>query len=317
MNLTINILALSLIKGVGASFIKKNLPLIEQYSQSLDLLAMIGGKVNLQELEYNIPKAQLILKDCEENSIEVISILDNNYPPLLRLINDPPPILYLKGNINLLSKAIAIIGTRKSNTLGNDIAFRVGEYFSKNWSICNGLVDGIDKHSILKENEVFENVIGVISGGLNFINTSSLVTRELCEKVLNKNGLLISENEPNKKEDRFSGSKASRIQAGLSNALILIQSDKNGGSKYTLKSFAKTERPLGIIDFKKNKEFQNEDIFSANRLIIEKRIEGIAEMCEIKKITDIRLKSIIPISKKSDYLTLEKEITAGNKVFKK
>jgi len=315
MNLTINILALSLIKGVGASFIKKNLPLIEQYSQSLDLLSMIGGKVSLQELEYNIPKAVLILKDCAENSIEVVSIVDNNYPHLLRLINDPPPILYLKGNTNLLPKAIAVIGTRKSNNLGNNIAYKVGEYFSKNWSICNGLVDGIDKHSILKENKIFDNVIGVISGGLNFNETSSLITRELCEKVLKNNGLLISENEPNKKEDRFSGSKASRIQAGLSNALILIQSDINGGSKYTLKSFAKTERPLGIINFKENKEYQNDDIFSANRLILEKGIEGIAEMCEIKKITEIRTKSIIPISKKSDYLTIEKEITAGNTVY--
>lgn len=312
MNQTINILALSLIKGVGASFIKKNFPLVEQYSKSLDLLSMIGGKVNLKELEYNIPKAELILKDCEINSIKVVSIVDSNYPKLLRLINDPPPILYLKGNTNLLSKAIAIIGTRKSNTLGNNIAFRVGEYFSNNWSICNGLVDGIDKHSILKNNEVFDNVIGVISGGLNFNETSSLVTRELCEKVLKNNGLLISENEPNKKEDRFSGSKASRIQAGLSNALILIQSDVNGGSKYTLKSFAKTERPLGIINFKENKDFQNDEIFSANRLILEKRIAGIAEMCEIKKITEIKIKSIIPITKKSDYLSLENEITAGN-----
>lgn len=138
------------------------------------------------------------------------------------------------------------------------------------------------------------------------------MTKELAMQVLENNGLLLSEYEPNKKEDQFSGSKASRIQAGLSNALILIQSSKEGGSKYTIKAFSFLERPLAIIDFKNNIEFDQTANFEANRLIIEKGKKGIMEMCDIKKIESILITKIINIEKSEDYQLVENTITAAN-----
>jgi|TARA_B110000114_G_C15081329_1_gene394151 DNA processing protein len=310
-----HILALSLIKGVGATFIKKNMSLISSYIDNLEMLSNIGGKVTLEQLNYNLDYAQSIITDCKENNIEIVSIIDPRYPNNLKEIKDPPPILYLKGNIRLLNKAIAIIGTRKSSDLGNKIAEKVGEYFSTNWSICNGLVDGIDKHSIYSNNKILPNVIGVLSGGLNYHNTSSKVTRDLSDLVLANNGVLISENEPNKKEDQFSGSKASRIQAGVSNALILIQSKVNGGSKYTLKTFSELNRPIGIIEFSGNTQYENDELFGANRLLIEKKIEGLLEICGIKKISNIRTKNIDRISNRKDYALLSEKIKVGNNVY--
>jgi DNA processing protein len=231
-------------------------------------------------------------------------------------IKDPPPILYLMGNKNLLNKAIAIIGSRKSTELGNRIANKVGEYFSKNWAICNGLVDGIDKNSITDNQGVFPNVIGVLSGGLNFNKTCSKITADLAERVLSNNGLLVSEFQPNQKEDQFSGSKASRIQAGLSNSLILIQSSINGGSKYTIKAFSPLQRPLAVVDFKGNMEYLTNDSFEGNRLLIEKGKQGIMEMCDLKKIEAIKVFKILKLEKSADYKTLEQEITTGNNVYR-
>ena len=259
-----NILALSLIKGVGASFIKKNLALIDSYIDNFEMLSSIGGKVTLEDLEYNIKKSNKIINECEVLNIEPISILSESYPAKLKEISDPPPVLFLLGNKKIINNAIAIIGSRKSNELGNSIANKVGQYFSKNWSICNGLVDGIDLNSIKNNNEVFPEVIGVLSGGLDFENTSSKITKSLAKLVLENNGLLISENYPSKKEDQFSGSKASRMQAGLSKGIILVQSSIGGGSKYTLKTFSKLNRTLGIIYFEENSKFINDDLFGAN-----------------------------------------------------
>ena len=225
-------------------------------------------------------------------------------------------LLYLKGNKSILDKAIAIIGSRKSSDLGNKIANKVGEYFSENWAICNGLVDGIDKYSILKNNSVLPNVIGVLSGGLNFQNTSSKITIDLAHKVLKSNGLLVSENEPNKKEDKFSGSKASRIQAGLSNSLILIQSSKNGGSKYTIKAFSNLHRPLAVIHFKSNMEYLTNDSFNGNRLLIEKGKQGIMDMCDLKKIESIKVFEILQIEGCEDYKNLEYEIIKVNNEYR-
>ena len=143
-----HILALSLINDVGPAFIKKKLSLISGYIDNIEMLTSIGGKVTLEQFNYKLKEAQSIIDECKKQNIEVISIIDSKYPKTLEKINAPPPIIYLKGNTELLSKAVAIIGTRNSSELGNKIAGKVGKYFSENWSICNGLVDGIDNYSI-------------------------------------------------------------------------------------------------------------------------------------------------------------------------
>lgn len=307
-NYTENIIALANINGIGASFMKQNLSLISLYRDNLEMLSSLSNKIHEKDLHVNILKAREIINECNANDIKIISYLDTDYPKLLLEIKDPPPVLYAKGNLELLHKAIAIIGTRKATELGNKIAKKVGQYFSEHWAICNGLVEGIDKHSITNDDEVFSNVIGVISGGLNFEKTSSKITKELAKKVLDRKGLLLSENEPNKKEDQFSGSKASRIQAGLSRGLILIQSSTNGGSKYTLKTFSELNRPIGIIDFKTNSEFNNSDEFSGNRLLLTELKEGLQKMCDIKSTELIKTREIISISGNEDYKAFEKTI---------
>ncbi len=304
-----HILALSLIKGVGDAFIKKKLNEIQSYINDVDLLGnMLGGKITTEAIIANIPLANDLIDQCLENDIRIIPIISDEYPSLLKEIKNPPAILYLKGNITNLEKCIAVIGSRKSDDLGNAIAKKIGEYFSQKWSICNGLVNGIDKNSILNNEIVFSNVTGVLSGGLNFEKTSSKITKELAKKVLDNNGLLVSENPPNKREDQFSGSKASRIQAGLSKGLVLIQSSRNGGSKYTIKAFSGLDRAFGVINFKGNKSFDTEELFSGNRLLVSKSVDGIAEMCDINKANNIKVEKIISLASKEDYVLFEEAI---------
>jgi DNA processing protein len=300
-----NIIAFSQVKGIGASFMKQNIHLINNYKDNPEMLSSISNKVTISDLEANKILAEKIIKDCIENDIKILTFIDTEYPQRLLEIKDPPPVLYLKGNMDLLSKSIAIIGTRHSTELGNKIANKLGEYFSQNWAICNGLVEGIDKNTVLIKDEIIPNVIGVISGGLNFEKTSSKIIKELALKVLQNNGLLISENEPNKKEDQFSGSKASRIQAGLSRGLLLIQSKIDGGSKYTLKAFSELNRPIGVIEFTTNIEYQNSEEFGGNRLLLSEHKEGLIKMCDIKRKETIKVSLIIPVASTADYNSFE------------
>lgn len=304
-----NIIAFSLVKGIGASFMKQNIHIINNYKDNLEMLSSISNKVTISDIEANKIYVDKIIKDCIENEIQILTFIDTEYPKNLLEIKDPPPVIYVKGNYSLISKAIAIIGTRKSTELGNKIATKLGVYFNKNWAICNGLVDGIDKSTVLINNHIVPNVIGILSSGLNFEKTASKVTKELASKVLANNGLLISEHEPDKKEDQFSGSKASRIQAGLSRGLILVQSKIDGGSKYTIKAFSELSRPIGVIDFSTNNEYTNSVEFSSNRLLLSEKKKGLSKMCDIKKEDAIKTSIIIPISGNNDYEIFEKAIS--------
>lgn len=314
-NLSKNILAFSKIKGIGPAFIKKNIVMIQNSIGNPDLIFQNFPKIASSEFHNNIEISEDILGEAEISGLKVISILDKAYPKSLLEIKDPPPLIFARGNLKNLEKCIGIIGTRKSTILGEKIASKIGEYFSKNWSICNGLVEGIDKHSIQLDKKTLPNVTGVLSGGLNFHKTSSKVTQQLAEDVLFNDGLILSEMEPNQKEDQFSGSKASRIQAGLSNALLLVQSSMDGGSKYTIKAFSELERVLGVVDFKGNFEFETSDSFEGNRTIVKEKEFGIAKMLNSKTPQRLKFKEIIKLSKREDYQYLESAIIRKSGLF--
>lgn len=306
---TINILALSKVRGIGNVTFKKNIEKINiLQDDSSELFAQIAKKIDKNEIQSYLDSASKLYEYCDLNNIKILTINNKHYPQTLLEIKNPPKVIFYKGDINLTKNAIGIIGTRKSTKIGNLIAHRVSSYFSSNWSVCNGFADGIDSSCVEYGNKILSNCIGVVSGGLDFENsTLSKSTRLLAEKSLENNGLLISEVEPSQKEDKFSLINACRIQAGLSLGLILIQSSDKGGSRFTIKSFCETKRILGIIDFSKSADFLNSE-FEANRVIIKNQMKGVANFCEIENINDIKLKKIILISEKKEYEIIENEI---------
>jgi DNA processing protein len=294
-----NILILSMVKGIGPAFIKKNCHRLINDS-SCDQIVKESKPEELDNLVSYAKTADEIMSDCKDNDIKMVSIIDAEYPSQLKEIGDPPSVLFIKGNLSLLNHVIAIIGTRHSSELGNKIAERVGSYFADYFSICNGLVEGIDEHSIYVGSKVLSNVVGIISGGLCYNETCSSHHIQVINDVLEAGGLIISEYYPRQKEDMYSGSKASRIQAGLSHGLILVQSKIDGGSKYTLAKFAKLGRPIGVIHFPSSAEYQSES-FGANRLIAEKGKDGLAQMIGLKKTSSINIGPLIVLSNKDDY----------------
>lgn len=301
-----DLLMLSMVKNIGPAFIKKNRSVLQNV-ESCEIFLSEYKTDELESLSLYQNKAEEILDTCEKHSIKIISILEDTYPKRLFEISDPPSILFYKGNETLLNNTIAIIGTRKSTELGNKIAEKVGIFFSEKFSICNGLVEGIDEHAIYHNGRIAKNVVGIISGGLCYKETCSANHIKVIDDVLDANGLIISEFFPKQKEDKYSGSKASRIQAGLSKGLILVQSKVDGGSKYTLEKFVKLGRPLGVIHFPSSEEY-NTDVFGANRLIVEEGVNGIAQILCLKKTNTINLKKILALTSKSDYEMLINEI---------
>lgn len=301
-----NILILSMVKGVGPAFLKKNYyRLIHEIS--CEQIVNEHKPEELDNIEKYAKVADGVISDCKANEISMVSIFDADYPKQLLEISDPPSILFMRGNRSLINNTIAIIGTRNSTALGNNIAERLGAFFSKYFSICNGLVEGIDEHSIYQNGVVLSNVVGVVSGGLCYDETCSTHHKKIINDVLKAGGLVVSEYFPYQKEDKFSGSKASRIQAGLSLGLILVQSKLDGGSKYTINTFSRLPRVLGVIHYPSSKEYES-DFFEANRTIVNDGMSGVAKIVGSKTKNNISLSSIVPISRKEDYEIFKSEI---------
>jgi len=305
------VISLSLVKGIGPAFFKKNLSLFERINGNAvidnvrQFLEISKKTLQLDEIEEVIQQGEDVLTDCESNGIEVLSIGDINYPSSLLELKDPPPVIYYKGRLSNLKNAITIIGTREPNKNGELIAERLSAYYNQNnWSICNGLAAGIDTFSIKSGSEYVSKSIGVLGGGLNYENSKTLLKNvaKNADKILENNGIIISEMQPNKKEDTFSVIKSCRLQAGIGQGLILVQSSISGGSKYTIKSFSELNRVLGVIcPIKQDYELES---YNANKLLVEKGLIGLAELTE-SKIEKLNVKKVFSIKSREDYLTFE------------
>lgn len=305
-------LALSSLKGIGPAFIKKNAYLFENLSFSttkenvlLFLEEYKKKQFPLVEIDNAIKQSEETVNACEKEHIAIISIGDAIYPPLLAELKDPPSVIYCKGNLNALKKAITVIGTREPNRNGEIIAERVSAFFSaKDWSICNGLADGVDSYAIKNANGCFSDVIGVLGGGIDYKNHKTLLknVQKNAEIVLENNGVLVSESLPDRREDAFSVIKSCRIQAGLAHGIILIQSSVGGGSKYTVKAFSELKRNFAFI-FPMQQDYML-DSYGANRLLAEKSMLGLAEIADIKP-EKLAIKGLLAIKSKEDYIRYE------------
>ena len=257
--------------------------------------------------------AKQIISKCKDENIEILTIFDISYPNSLKQLKDAPSVIFVKGNLDIIdSNTVCVIGTRDPDNNGIRITQRVAEHYRQmNWNICNGLAEGIDSAAIQLNNVYYSNVIGIVAGGLNYNSQKTLLknTSINAEKVLEAGGVIISEFPPDKKEDTFSVVKSCRLQAGISDGLFLIQSSINGGSKFTIKSFCETNRPMAVIN--PLVEDENKPSYSANILLRDKKIDGLKEITDLKS-EKIFTKDIIVIKSKTDYESFDNLIANKN-----
>ena len=306
---TEDILILQQVKGCGPVFLRQNIDRLIP-NDVFDFVKKHKPE-QVPFLEQYQNDAKRYMFEADKNNAKIISFLSSEYPSQLKTIPNAPAVIYAKGNTDLLKRVVAIIGTRHSSLLGNRIAERLGAYFSQQCSLCNGLVEGIDEHVIKVDDKILPNVVGIISGGIDYENTCTAHHQKNIEAVIEAGGLIVSSFFPGQKENSYSGSIASNLQAQISHGLILVQSSVTGGSKYTMEAFSKLPRPIGVIEYNKSSEYETE-VFGANRMIIEKGKLGVSEFVGVKDIKKMKTSHILPIRSISDYETFVKYMFSDN-----
>lgn len=190
-------------------------------------------------------EAETFIDLHRKKGIEIISLNSIDYPELLKQIDDPPPIIYCKGNINLLkeNRNIAIIGTREPTKYGEVATKKIARHFaSENYTIVSGLAKGIDTFGHIGALEAQNGkTIAVMGGSLDKIYPSE--NKILAEEILLKDGLLISEIGIGEKTYKGSFVRRDRIQSGLSLGVCPVQAPLKSGTHHTI-NFAKLQKRL-------------------------------------------------------------------------
>lgn len=199
------------------------------------------------ELEDYIDKVNDILDRQEGMGIVSISCQDTDFPArLLAIGDDCPAVIHCKGNLNLLKsdKAVAVIGARAADKEGNEKAYQLGrEYAEKGYVIVSGLALGCDAAAHQGCLDAQGGTIAIVASGLDI--THPRENKPLQDAILEHGGLLLSEQVIGVKANPTRLVARNRLQAALSEAVILAQCPAQSGSLHTMR-FARQYRKRSL-----------------------------------------------------------------------
>jgi DNA processing protein len=240
MNSRDYLIALNMIEGLSSlnavkllKHYKNPADIFKAPHRELSLIANLNSKtakripsfLNSKELtdEY-----RLIAK----HNIEIITILDDNYPLLLRQITDPPIVLYLRGKLHKTdSLSLAVVGSRKSSQYGLKMSKKISfELAERGLTIVSGLARGIDTGAHQGALRAKGRTIAILGSGLCRIYPPE--NRELYEKI-QLSGAVISEFALNQPPYRYNFPRRNRIISGLSLGVTVIEAREKSGSLIT------------------------------------------------------------------------------------
>ncbi|MCZ0755323.1 DNA-processing protein DprA [Anoxybacillus sp. J5B_2022] len=174
-----------------------------------------------------------MIKTYKDKNIDVITVLDDDYPEWLKHSFEPPWVLYAKGKIEWLShlKMLSIVGTRQPTTEGiRALQVLIPPLVQAGWTIVSGLALGIDAAAHEITIEQHGKTIAVIAGGVEHIYPKQ--NRGLAERLM-RDHLIISEYPPHTKPQKWQFPLRNRIISGLSLGTVVVQAKEKSGSLIT------------------------------------------------------------------------------------
>jgi DNA processing protein len=204
-----------------------------------DFLILEKSKINLEN--------ELAL--LEKEDLPFLSVFDKDYPPLLEEISSPPPIIYYRGNIKLLSeKQLAVVGSRKISSYGQQVIEKIiPEIVRAGLIITSGLAIGVDyyAHQITLENEGL--AVAVLGNGLSEKIMRRTSSYNLYRNIIRQSGVVISEFPPFFEASKFTFPVRNRIISGLSLGTLIIEAAEKSGSLITAKHALEQGREIFVI----------------------------------------------------------------------
>lgn len=172
----------------------------------------------------------------ERAGVEVLTLVDERYPRLLRHIPQPPPVLYVHGELQLVDElAIGIVGTRRATAYGSDMARRFArELCEAGVTVVSGLAVGIDTHAHRAALDAGGRTIAVLGSGLDVLYPPR--NRKLATEIVER-GALLTEHPLGTQPDARHFPARNRIISGLSRGVLVVEAPERSGALIT-SSFA-------------------------------------------------------------------------------
>lgn len=195
------------------------------------------------------PNWQAVERDllwAEKPECHIVTFASDDYPILLRQLNDAPVVLYVRGQVKHLAKPqIAMVGTRNPTVAGRELAQQFAYHLAKEGLIVtSGLAMGVDAASHQGALGANSPTIAVTGTGLNHVYPVSHIS--LAEKIA-AHGALVSEFPPDTLPIAYHFPRRNRIISGLSLGVLVVEAAIRSGSLITARFAAEQGREVFAI----------------------------------------------------------------------
>jgi DNA processing protein len=232
-------LAFSLVKGIGAVRFKSLLdyfgdPQIAWGAPTQALReAGLSNKVveNLVQLRSSI-NLERIWEQIEARGISVLILTDEAYPRRLRELEQPPPVLFMSGELKTEDEwAVAVVGTRRVTAYGRQVAEDIAGTLARNGvTVVSGLARGVDSIAHQAALDAGGRTVAILGSGLDRIYPPE--NRKLAEQITNT-GALLSDYPPGTPPEASNFPPRNRLISGLSLAVVIVEAGQTSGALIT------------------------------------------------------------------------------------
>ena len=181
---------------------------------------------------------------------DFLTVRDDGYPKALREIHDPPLGLYRQGPYAFERPAVAIVGSRRATPYGKSVARKLAaELVQRGFCLVSGLARGIDTAAHEGALEAGGATVGVLGTGIDIVYPSENL--ELFRRIV-AGGAILSEFPFGRAAAPYSFAMRNRIVSGLCAAVVVVESDVDGGAMITARFAGDQGRMIlavpGLID---------------------------------------------------------------------
>ena len=256
---TIYIAGLQSLYNVGATHVRR---FIEDFGSPYDAWQAVKKVENLKPYTHistadkraiassaKDEKLDYIIHKIDEYKMDVTTFLDKDFPSILNHIYNPPAILFMRGNRALLDKRlnrIALVGARRCSLYGRNVARMLGKELGKySTIIVSGGARGIDTHG--HEGLLTSQGYGIVVMGCGLDIVYPRENTKLFDRILQNNGLLVSEYPPGTPPSAKHFPARNRIISCLSRGVIVVEAKASSGSLITADMAVSEGRDVFVV----------------------------------------------------------------------
>ena len=216
---------------------------VEVALKNVEEFSLKGGLKKPIKL-YPKEKAEQEWENCQRIGAKIVTFIDSEYPKLLKQISDPPPLITVRGNVDLLNQnIIAIVGPRNASFNGCKFAGKIVEELgSAGLVISSGMARGID--TVAHNSSLKTGTIAVVAGGIDYIYPPE--NRDLYYKIV-ESGVVISEIAYGVIPRGGNFPQRNRIISGISLGVVVAEATLRSGTLITARFAIEQNREVFAV----------------------------------------------------------------------